>query len=380
MNPDWRLLLNNIHHDDDKPGEETLPGFRFLRYFRILIDTHLRMKYFFLPLLALALCLQACNTKPSTDEKPEVATDTTAAGKKLDELTAAIAKDPKNAVLLHERARLYIDSKKFDLALADMQQVMAIDTTQSTYFLTMADLSFAANRTYNAKEFLEKAIALDPENTDAMMRLAELNLIVRQYSESVTLLSKILEKDKNNTTAWFMRGINFKENGDTARAVNDFRSAIEADPSFYNAYMQLGIIFQAKNDPIAEGYFNNAIKINPKSEEALYGRGLWYQDHNQLDNAIKDYTAITTLNPKNKNAHFNLGYIHQILLKVYPEAIKHYNRAIEADPRYTEAYYNRGLCYEAVGNIQAAATDFKQALMLRPVYPPAEEGLKRVSG
>lgn len=336
------------------------------------------MKYFLIPFLALALCLQACNTKPAADETKPVSADTTAAGKKLEELTTAIAKDPKNAVLLHERARIYIDSKKFDLALADMQLVMSIDSSQSTYFLTMADLSFAANRTYNAKEFLEKAIKLDPENSDAMMRLAELNLIVRQYSESVSLLSKILEKDKNNTTAWFMRGINFKENGDTSRAVNDFRSAIEADPKYYNAYMQLGIIFQAKNDPLAEGYFNNAIQINPKSEEALYGRGLWYQDHNQLDNAIKDYTAITLINTKNKNAHFNLGYIHHIMLKVYPEAIKHYTRAIESDPRYTEAYYNRGLCYEAVGNLAAAAGDYKQALMLRPVYPPAEEGLRRV--
>jgi hypothetical protein len=31
-----------------------------------------------------------------------------------------------------------------------------------------------------------------------------------------------------------------------------------------------------------------------------------------------------------------------------------------------------------VGNLAAAASDYKQALMIRPVYPPAEEGLKRI--
>ena len=332
-------------------------------------------------LVSLLLAFAACGEKKSDSGKEPVAVvDTTPAAKQLEALNSKITAAPGDAALLHERARLLIDMKRYQDALIDMNKVMTIDSTKSTYFLTMADLSFAANRTYDAKTNLERAIALDPENTDAMMRLAELNLIVRQYAASVTLLTKVLEKDKSNTTAWLMRGINFKENGDTTRAISDFRSAIEADPGYYNAYMQLGMLYQLKNDPIAEGYFTNAIKLKPGSEEALYGRGLWYQDHNNLDKAIQDYTTITQLNPNNKNAHFNLGYIHHIYLKIYPEAAKHYSRAILADPRYAEAYYNRGLCLEAVGNFKDAGSDFKTALTIRSVYPVAEEGLKRVEG
>jgi len=339
------------------------------------------MKNYLIILFVLAVALTSCGEKKTESEKTEAAVvDTTPATKQLEALNAQITAKPNDAALLHERARLYIDMKRFQDALIDMNKVMAIDSSKSTYFLTMADLSFAANRTYDAKTNLEHAIALDPENTAAIMKLAELNLIVRQYAASVTLLTKVLEKDKLNTAAWLMRGINFKENGDTVRAISDFRSAIEADPKFYSAYMQLGILYQLKNDPIAEGYFSNAIKLNPGSEEALYGRGLWYQDHDKLDKAIQDYTTIVQLNPNNANAHFNLGYIHQIYLKVYPEAMKHYSRAILANPKYAEAYYNRGLCLEAVGNNRDAATDFQAALNIRSVYPVAEEGLKRVSG
>lgn len=338
------------------------------------------MRIFGWLVLVLSLFVFGCSgDKQQQTDSNVVATDTTAEGKKLAELDQKIAENPKDASILHQRARVYIDQRKYEDALADMQKVMAIDSTKSEYFLTMADLSFAANRTFNAKEFLEKAIAIDPENTDAMMRLAELNLIVKQYAQSVDLLTKVLAKDKSNTSAWLMRGINFKENGDTARAVSDFRSAIEADPNFYNAYMQLGIIYQLKGNPIAEGYFTNAIKIKPNSEEALYGRGLFYQEQNQLNKAIEDYTAIINLNPNNKNAFFNLGYIHQIYLKVYPEAVKYYSKAILADPKYTEAYYNRGLCNEFMGNFPDAKIDYKTALTLRPAYPAAEEGLKRVS-
>jgi tetratricopeptide (TPR) repeat protein len=68
-----------------------------------------------------------------------------------------------------------------------------------------------------------------------------------------------------------------------------------------------------------------------------------------------------------------------VLLKVYDEAIKHYSHAIDADPNYAEAFYNRGLCYETVGNIMAAREDYQRATQLKPDYKVAEDGLKRVS-
>jgi tetratricopeptide (TPR) repeat protein len=321
----------------------------------------------------------ACKNEKAPVQKETPVDSTNTADNAIQLLDEQIKLKPNDPELLHNRALAYISRKRYQDALTDMRAVIALDSSKSAYFLTMADLAFAANRTFDAKQHLEKALSLDPENTDAMMRLAELNLIVRQYAQSVSLLNKVLAKDKSNTSAWLMRGLNYKENGDTNKAVGDFRSAIEADPNFYDAYMQLGMIFQLRNNPISEGYFANAIRIRPKSEEALYGRGLWFQEHNQLDKAIQDYTSILQFNPSYKTAHFNLGYIHHIYLKVYQEAIKHYGRAIEADPKYAEAYYNRGLCFEFLGNLQDAASDFKTALMIRPVYPPAEEGLKRVS-
>lgn len=337
----------------------------------------MKLIYFTL-FLSLIILLSACSGNKNNTEAGAETTkvDTTASISDLDE---QIRNDPSNAGLLHQRARWYIEKQRYQDALADMNKVMSIDSTQSPFFITLADLAFAANRSFDAKSYLEKAIELDPKNTEAKMRLAELNLIVRQYGQSVALLNDILAEDKSNTTAYLMRGINYKENGDTNKAIDDFRSAIEADADYYDAYMQLGIIFQLRNDPVSEGYFTNAIRIRPNSEEALYGRGLWYQDHEQFDKAIQDYTSIVQSNPNYSNAHFNLGYIHHVYLKVYSEAIKHYTRAIETNPNYAEAYYNRGLCYEAIGNLQNSVEDYKNALKVRPVYPPAEEGLKRVT-
>jgi tetratricopeptide (TPR) repeat protein len=213
---------------------------------------------------------------------------------------------------------------------------------------------------------------------EAIMKLAELHFYVREYKQSVNYLDQVLMKDRHNSKAYFMKGMNFKEMGDTTKAISSFQTTIEQNPEYYAAYMQLGILYQVKNDPLAVQYYNSALNLNPRSTEAIYGRAMYHQENQEYNKAITDYTQILQLEPNNANAHFNLGYIHQVDLKIYDQAIKHYTDAIAADPQYAEAYYNRGLTYETLGNIAAAAADYKLAIQFRGEYPAAEAGLRRV--
>lgn len=324
----------------------------------------------------------ACSTS-STDESENMSSDNTSESKsdnaELARLNSAITESPDKDELYNERANELIRLKKFPEARQDIEKALSMDSTRASYYLTYADISFAQGKIYDARQALVKAVQLDPGNVKPKIKLAEIYLIVKEHKESVILLNEVLQTDKLNLTALFMRGMNYKEVGDTTKAVSDFQKIVEIDPDYYNAHMQLGVIMQAQNNPAAVGFFDNALKVDPKSEEALYGRGLWYQDHDELNKAIQDYTSIIAINPMNKNAHFNLGYIHQIYLKTFPEAVKHYSNALKADAQYSQAYYNRGLCYEQMGDVQAAADDYKAAVTLKPDYTVAEAGLKRVT-
>ena len=48
------------------------------------------------------------------------------------------------------------------------------------------------------------------------------------------------------------------------------------------------------------------------------------------------------------------------------EAIKHFDRAIELDPLFDEAFYDRGTCYLKIGNFVPGILDFSRALELNP--------------
>ena len=47
----------------------------------------------------------------------------------------------------------------------------------------------------------------------------------------------------------------------------------------------------------------------------------------------------------------------------YDEAIEEFTKALDYDDTLADAYYNRGLAYEKLGNIESAMKDFQQAIV-----------------
>ncbi len=307
-----------------------------------------------------------------------LSTDTSTFGKKLDELSNKIKKDPKNSDLLHERALLFLSEKDINSAFTDMTHALQIDSTKAPYYLTIADIYFALNKTRYSKEALEKCLKFDTKNVEANLKLAELYLFVQDYQKTIGYIDDALKIDVHNPKAYFMKGMTFKESKDTTKAISSFQTAIEQNPKYYEAYIQLGIIFTAKRNTIALQYLNSAISLHPNSVEAYYDRAYFLQESGEINKAISDYNIILQLDPKYKYAHYNLGYICHEFTKNYEQAIKHFSDAIACDMKYAEAYYMRGLSYEGLGNAMASSSDYKKALELNPEYDLAKEGLKRV--
>lgn len=324
----------------------------------------------YIVLFSMLLFAACTNGKKETEESKD----------KIAQLTENIKADSTNPKNYFDRATAYSQKSMFDLAYFDMEKAIKINPSDPEYLMLYSDLSFRMNKVKDARDALVKVREMQPSNYNAAFKLAEIFLYTNNQDQSLHYLDTVLQKDPKNTKALLMQGFNLKEKKDTAAAIASFRNAVAIDPNFYEAQIQLGLLMYLQNNKLCVDYYTNALNIKANSEEAMYGLALWYQDHQEYNKAIQYYTDIIQINPKNKNAHFNLGYIHHEYLKVYDQAIKHYSDAIKADPNYAEAYYNQGLCYEYVGNISAAKDDFSKALQIKNGnYPHAQEGLQRVS-
>ncbi|NNC85221.1 MAG: tetratricopeptide repeat protein [Bacteroidia bacterium] len=234
------------------------------------------------------------------------------------------------------------------------------------------------NRSINAKYALEKAVQKDPSNEEAKLKLAEIYYIVRQYDKAHKQVDEVLRANPKNTKAMFIKSMSFKELGDTLNAITGFEKIVEIDEANYDAFMQLGVLYSNLKNPVAVDYFSNALRVKPGSEEALYGKAFFFQNNDQLDRAIQEFTNMLNENPCFLRAHFNLGYIHLVELNVYQQAIKHFDDAIACNAKFTKAIYNKGVAYESLGDVGNARKFFNQALAIDPEYQLAKEGLKRV--
>jgi tetratricopeptide (TPR) repeat protein len=331
------------------------------------------MKFIALILLSFSVLLTACdNGKSVKDNNSE---------KQLNPIEAAqkkIQDDPDNADLHFQLAQLYQAKKDPNNAIISLQKAIEIEPEQIPYYLLMADLYMELGQLKNTMVTLQQASVIDGQNTDIMLKTAEIYFMFKKYTETFEFVNKALEIEPHNDRAFFLRGHTYKEMGDTARAIKNFMDCINNNPQNFNANLELGILFAANHDRLAIDYYGNAMKIDSTRIEPYYNLGMFYQEHQMENEAIAIYKLLIDFAPEFEHAPYNIGYIMLEVLQLPDEALPYFTQAIEINPNYYQAYFNRGLCYEMLGNIAMARQEYTVALKLKTNYQNAIEALNRL--
>ncbi len=346
--------------------------------YQIFKFSNFQIILFFL-LTVSAVALVSCSNNTVVSETKKIDSIPKNGLEELNQLNSKLLQQPNNADLYHQRAKYYYTSKEFQKSFSDITQALKIDSSKAGFYLTLSDLYFVTNQTGKAKEALEKCIKLDEKNPDALLKLAELYLYVRKHEQSMKYINLALKINQYNAKAYFMKGMNYKELRDTARAISSMQTAVEQDQQYYNAFVQLGILSAAKKSSLAIQYYKNALKIAPGSIEAWYNLGKYYQDNNDFNNALETYTNLLQINKDNKNAHYNIGVIQLTNFKKYDIALIHFTEAIRIEPKYVQAYYGRGITYKSKGDTRLASEDFQACIAINPNFEPAQIALKELN-
>jgi tetratricopeptide (TPR) repeat protein len=110
--------------------------------------------------------------------------------------------------------------------------------------------------------------------------------------------------------------------------------------------------------------------IAQSSAQEIFAQGLEKYKRGDYPGAIEKWTEAIKLNPKFAEAYYNRGAARRFT--DVQSAIADINQAITLKPDYPEAYYLRGLLQtESLNNHTAAVEDFSQAIRLQPKYAAA---------
>jgi Flp pilus assembly protein TadD len=182
-------------------------------------------------------------------------------------------------------------------------------------------------------------------------------LTIRQigiWENSLSLWDAELRIYPEDPHALASRGIAYYNRGNFNEALNDFNKSVAIDQDNESAYYHRGLVFLLKgNFKQAVSDFNRTLQLNPYNNEAHQNRSLAYKL------AIKSYSQTLMHDPLNIEAYINRGVAYAQTDRA-DEALQDFNKALAIKP-HALIYYNRGLTYHMMGNLQQAEKDFQTA-------------------
>lgn len=330
-----------------------------------------------LALLINLIILIACknNQQPSEIVLPAAYTQTPA----LKSITDKIIGSPENARNYYERGMLLHGIKQDSLALMDFNQAVKYDSTKAEYFSAIGELLFEHKDLNGSLLWIKKAIELNPNDMKAHLKIAKMFVYLEDYPNAFKEINKVLREDAMSPEAYFLKGMIYKNIADSSnKAMSSFMTAVQIMPEYKDALMQIGLLYDKRNDSTALLYYQNAFKADTTDVTPLYARGMYYQNKNNIEGAKAEYKKCISYQKDFVDAHFNIGYL-LLQQDSFSLALNQFDKVTQLTPNNAKAFYNRGLCNELQGKTIEAIADYTKAVSLDNNYQEAKAGIIRLN-
>jgi len=152
-------------------------------------------------------------------------------------------------------------------------------------------------------------------------------------------------------------------------AIVHFSKAILADSIRGEVFYQRGYSkFKLKDYAGAMEDFKVQIKFTQKLADSYYYLAECFDDLGERDDAISSYSKAIEANPKYSEAYNNRGLLENSKHD-YEHALKDFNQAILLDSTMYQSYLNLGLSLINIKEYQEAIYDFTKAISIQPFDP-----------
>ena len=231
--------------------------------------------------------------------------------KAIKDLDKAVELSPNATAFLIIRAGLHCDFGNTSQALLDASEAIRLDPNLGDAYTIRGYTRFLTdNKRELAVEDCNKGVALAPESVVAHFYRARLFLVLQEDENAVTDLSTVMtlgikqtltgDKSAVNLLAQAaqFRGWIYAEQGDAAKAIQDFDLVIQLMPEATDPLLARGMTYASENkhqDAVAD--FTAAIELDPELADAYWERSKSYQQLGETTKAASDAAQAKELDP-----------------------------------------------------------------------------------
>ena len=236
----------------------------------------------------------------------------------------ATLEKPEHFDALFVRGVAYLARHDYDKAIRDFDRAIQInDKTHEADGHRVAEAYSHRGFAHGAKGRLDqviadqkKAIELDSGLAIAYERRGAALAGKKNLPDAIKDIEKALQLDPNLGEALCDRATILRMQGDLVRAAADADAAIKASPGLARAHLQRGMIWATgKGGDVekAQQCFTEAVRLDPKSAEAVFGLGQCHLVGKEYEAAVADFTRAIELDAKMLAAYVGRGQAHKKL-------------------------------------------------------------------
>jgi tetratricopeptide (TPR) repeat protein len=174
---------------------------------------------------------------------------------------------------------------------------------------------------------------------------------------------------QEGTNALNNTGITLLDKGRFAEAAEAFRQALQKEPGFQAARVNLGRAqMMMKEYEQAAGTLEAVLRADPRQTEVYTLLGNILMERGDLRGAERRFREGLAHRPDDTNARNSLGLLYDRMGRDL-EAIAEYEKVIAVDADYAEGYNNIGLIHRKRGDPRRAIELFRRAIEADPDFP-----------
>ncbi|HEX9493720.1 MAG TPA: tetratricopeptide repeat protein [Thermoanaerobaculia bacterium] len=327
----------------------------------------------FLLLIAVALVFSATAHAQESSEDPyefilaKLAAQDARYDEAISRIDKIVARNPGNAVLQFERAMILIDASRPDAAEAALR---AVTTSRPDFYdaqrvlgrLLLDRAGSDRAKIDEALAHLQAAFKINPDDIATGMAVAQILVSTNHLAEAEKVLGSLLERvpDQRALNYFYAQVLTKLGRGDESKQY--LERAVQVDPTFGPAILQLIDIYQKENDwQKAADVLQPMINDDPMNLDLQRQRAFFLLRGGMTEKARAAFESLIKADPKDTRSQF---YLAEALndLEQYEEAEKIYRTLLTKTPADPDVLASYGLSQIGQRKYDDAAKTFRLLL------------------
>ncbi len=291
-----------------------------------------------------------------------------------DYYTKAIEIDPNNPAYLVQRAEVYAGQSKYALAIADCDQVLALDTKSAVAFGIRGYAHQQLDNLPAAVDDCTQAIDLGLQSPAVYVSRAVGYAATEALDLALDDCDAAIEIAPDYAIAFNYRGMLRLGQGEVESAVLDFAEASRLAPTWSTPREYRADAHRMQSEfEQAIDHYTDTIKLEPDNVTAYIGRALARMEMQEFDLAEQDLAKALEIDEECVPAFFHRAEL-AMQREEFEQALEDLDRVVALDPNSAAAYHARAQTYLQLQRSEDAIRDFNKLIELHPTWPGAYVG------